>query len=285
LDGLLEDKGEGGRVLYALGLGLKSVELIERLHSAGVIHNDFHAGNIAFKRLDKLLSDYDSLVDELILIDFGSSEFIAINHQCKSKDVGVDTLLDARLLSPWQLAGKRAGRRDDVYRVLEMIYRIFHELIQGLDIRDFWFTFKGASKIEFLENMRKAKLENFFKLSFIDWSQISPDGAQLQSELVALMDSVLKLNEVDSEPRYSDIKARLSVLLRNRTGGHAPPPRPPPPFSKPKSPRSPKQISPEEPSDITPKDPPIVWIIVAVVLGVVGVVSIGLIYLKCIRKP
>jgi hypothetical protein len=110
--------------LSTLRIGEKMIELLETLHDAGFVHGDIHASNVAFRRLGD--ESTDNL--DLILLDFGMSRFFPSEY---GKDfhpfhpsVSVDHL-DPTLLSSWQFYDlSRTGRRDDIYRAVELVLSI-----------------------------------------------------------------------------------------------------------------------------------------------------------------
>ena len=99
---------------------IKTLTLLQRLHSLGLVHGDVHAGNIMFKSPKESIDAHDVVSDDLILIDFELAQFFP--NSIGSPDTGIfDRGLNPMCLSPWQLEGSRLGRRDDVYRTIEMM--------------------------------------------------------------------------------------------------------------------------------------------------------------------
>jgi hypothetical protein len=99
-----------------LQVGISTIRLLEKLHRRGFIHGDMHAGNVAVRTVGS------SDVSDMILIDFGYSVFYP-SEIGSSEKAEMRRSLNRGLLSPWHLANYRIGRRDDVYRALEMIAR------------------------------------------------------------------------------------------------------------------------------------------------------------------
>jgi serine/threonine protein kinase len=96
------------------------MELVQRLHERGVVHRDLHLDNVMFRAETESWTANDVVSGELVLIDFGLSVFFP-----DTADFGLDWYVDDGmspwLMSPWQLDKVRAGRRDDLFRVLEML--------------------------------------------------------------------------------------------------------------------------------------------------------------------
>jgi len=91
-----------------LGLVIKSIELLERLHAEGVVHGDIHMSNIAFAEIER---------ERLVLLDFQMA--LTFDQLVESNKVKLPhSLLALHLLSPWQLEGEQPGPRDDVFRLL-----------------------------------------------------------------------------------------------------------------------------------------------------------------------
>jgi hypothetical protein len=114
-------------LLLTIRIGIKAIELIETLHNAGIVHGDIHPGNVAFRYVGKEATKTPNLV----LLDFGLSRFFPSEY---GKDfhgfhpsISTDHL-DQTLLSPWQFYQlSRTGRRDDIYRAVELVLSIMTE--------------------------------------------------------------------------------------------------------------------------------------------------------------
>ena len=99
------------------------IKLLRRMHTAGFIHGDIHLGNIGFRGVMQGC-DFDN-PEDLLLIDFGMSEFFPQDLD-KEKLVGPGLFkrYNPALLSPFELAGFRRGRRDDIYRAFDVFMNI-----------------------------------------------------------------------------------------------------------------------------------------------------------------
>ncbi len=110
-----------GRMIAIVQAGLQTIHLIQQLHTAGFLHNDIHKGNVAFRDRSK---HTNTTLSPLVLIDFGYAEFFPFcigKPEAQFKIAPDDEHLNKILLSPWHIQGMRSGRRDDVYRVVEML--------------------------------------------------------------------------------------------------------------------------------------------------------------------
>ena len=94
-----------------------AIEILSRVHSQGIIHGDIHMGNFVMKSFDEPGS--------LRLIDFGRS-IAYVNAETgrhiHNTHVPLDTSYNRLLLSPFELEGSRRARRDDLYRLSELLY-------------------------------------------------------------------------------------------------------------------------------------------------------------------
>ena len=98
----------------AVRIGIEVIQLLQRLHAAGVVHGDLHAGNICRRR---------AAPNPLTLIDFGFASFVAAETDDFRPGAGNLTWVH-RSLTPWQLEGHRFVRRDDVYKAVYMVARL-----------------------------------------------------------------------------------------------------------------------------------------------------------------
>ena len=98
-------------------VGAKMIELIKALHATGFIHGDIFGRNLVYG------SDSD-IVRTLRLIDFGRSEpFIqeTTGEHIEEKKIDYGWAWKHRALSIWELQGWRKTRRDDMYRIAELL--------------------------------------------------------------------------------------------------------------------------------------------------------------------
>ena len=122
LDKILEEYPNGLQLSEALESGAEMIELIKRLHLAGFVHRDVHAGNFA-KSLDGT---------RWYLIDFGLS-----GHASEVNEEGIVSLWSDRFsvsplmvfhdhLSPWENWGYLSSYRDDYVRTLGLIGKMMY---------------------------------------------------------------------------------------------------------------------------------------------------------------
>ena len=105
------------QVIYSIAA--KSLELLKQVHRAGLVHGDMHSGNMAF--------DFEDGVDpseSLKILDFGrATSYINTHgeHIADGEVIPVPSWLLPWMLSPFELAGSRKTRRDDIYRLAEAL--------------------------------------------------------------------------------------------------------------------------------------------------------------------
>ena len=97
-------------------VGARIIELVKQLHSIGFVHGDIHHRNFVYE-------SNGSIPETLRMIDFGRVEpFITLQgeHVAESKgNYGLNW--NARLLSTSELEGWRKTRKDDMYRIAELL--------------------------------------------------------------------------------------------------------------------------------------------------------------------
>ena len=116
----------------AVSLIIRVIQMLETIHSLGIVHGDIHGGNILFRDI----ADVPEMEDtELVLIDF---EFAVFYPMEIGAPVNRSRLarLSRRLLSPWHLQGYRIGRRDDVFRVLELLADVLSQGVYYATLRE-----------------------------------------------------------------------------------------------------------------------------------------------------
>ena len=110
-------------------IGASALDIIRRIHSTGLIHGDIHKRNFIVK-------DASRPAKTLRIIDFGRVELFMIPHPTNYPSE--TTLIpdnpnpqlnndgwSPRLLSPWEMEGHRPNRRDDLFRIAEMLLFMF----------------------------------------------------------------------------------------------------------------------------------------------------------------
>ena len=103
-----------------IAIGRSAIRLIQAIHARGIIHGDIHAGNFVF-------SDPMDIPGTLKVIDFGRStpyrtedgQHIA-EEDMRTVDFA-DTHWNPLFQSIHELSGSPVSRRDDMYRLAEML--------------------------------------------------------------------------------------------------------------------------------------------------------------------
>lgn len=158
-----ENKGaEAGlkTILSDLKIAISALRLVQKVHEWGIMHNDIHAGNIAF--LDPSL-EFSHIYKnpssfEMVLIDFGMAKVFFDWKDSWSSSHGLNPVL----LSPWQLEASctRSGPRDDVIRIIDSIAQHLNPVLtKYLNVA---FRNIVANKYEGMADFRKV-LFNFKK--------------------------------------------------------------------------------------------------------------------------
>jgi serine/threonine protein kinase len=101
-------------------VGARMIELIRDVHSFGIVHGDVHPGNFVF-------DSTKDLAETVKIIDFGRAiPFINPESKLhvKQNDILVSDIgtLNPHLLSPFEIEGSKLSRRDDMYRLAEVLY-------------------------------------------------------------------------------------------------------------------------------------------------------------------
>ena len=112
-----------------VSLVIPVVQMLEVIHDKGVLHGDIHRSNILFKSPIWDPSKIDPNDTSLVFVDFEYAVFFPseINTETRTEPGHRNPVL----LSHWQLANWRMGRRDDIYRALEI-------LADSLNLRIYW---------------------------------------------------------------------------------------------------------------------------------------------------
>ena len=181
-----------------LNAGALLVRTIGHLHNvAGIIHGDIHAGNICFLK-----------TGQVVLIDFGKAGFVEEEEHAASRP---DLKYVHPAQSPWQMAGFRSARRDDIFKALFTLADSVH---QG---KLFEHAIALYSKKNF-EELKKFKAEDFFFITatrdpIADAAKDAPlsdeSTAHIREQLEQALALVRGLETVDTPIDYDGIRARL----------------------------------------------------------------------------
>lgn len=105
------------RVIF--NIAAKSLEMLKQVHRAGLVHGDMHSGNMAFDFVDGVDPS-----TSLKILDFGRAVSYMDSrgeHVSDAEVIPVPDWLLPWMLSPFELAGSRKTRRDDIYRLAEAL--------------------------------------------------------------------------------------------------------------------------------------------------------------------
>lgn len=101
---------------------VRGLELLRNLHDQGFVHGDLHGGNIIY-------SDEGSISETLRLIDFERAEVFVTPGGLHVEETRKEYCngFSAEALSPFELDGWLKTRRDDIFRLAEMLIEPFVE--------------------------------------------------------------------------------------------------------------------------------------------------------------
>jgi len=180
-------------------IGASALDIIRRIHSTGLIHGDIHRRNF-------IVQDSSEPAKTLRIIDFGRVELFMVPHATNYPPETVlipdhsNTKLthdgwSPRLLSPWEIGGHRPTRRDDVFRIAEMLIFMFGD-------QNFHTQYDTAEK----EYKRGRKTDNSatkFLTTVIDLKQNRPFNPSLPPKIKEFYQYTLGLGYMD-EPNYQE---------------------------------------------------------------------------------
>ena len=189
-------------LVQAMKFGRQLIGLLVKLHSIGISHGDIHPGNVVFSEM----TGRDLGEDPIALIDFGMAKYYVeeMGEYRKKNEIGNRALV---LLSPWELNKRRATRRDDVYRAIELVAF----LLRGKEFSDALETIQEDEvSIKYLkQNGRLFDPElivgkNSKKLSDPYSSLKDSQRKEISNMLQAMLSRVLSLQYTE-EPDYAGI--------------------------------------------------------------------------------
>ena len=94
-----------------LDYATQALILLERIHNKGFFYGDLHTENIMLKG------------STVYLVDFGRTDTY-IHNITSNEEVILKRAKKFQFLSPWELSNNRLSRRDDIFRLAEMIVRL-----------------------------------------------------------------------------------------------------------------------------------------------------------------
>ena len=166
----------------AAAIGVQVIEFVAGMHRVGIMHGNIHDRNVCYTNAES---------SKVTLINFGHSQWTEMETDKAQFSGFMDTKFH---MTPWQVAGSRPARRDDVYRTLELVAA----LIVGPDL------YKTAS-VQFL-----ADSESSFK-SFKKWK--SDPEAMLKSSDRDPVDALAFLTMEQKELVRSEFAEAMKTVL------------------------------------------------------------------------
>lgn len=137
-------------------VAVKMIRIMKALHSLGIVHGDVHGRNFVVGA-NKALAEAD-----LYLVDFGLASVFADNHQhVEPYYHKFHQDRNRKLISPFELEHFPMTRRDDMYRVVETLYRIFsgQMVIERCEMRK-----RFSSDVQLADQKRHWAVEGFPQL-------------------------------------------------------------------------------------------------------------------------
>ena len=184
----------------AVIIGVEMVELLEKLHGAGIVHGDIHGGNVCYSR---------AAVPRLVLIDFGLGKFT----ESETNAVRIPRLSYLHpALTPWQLEGSSRARRDDVYKALHLVA----ELIVGPSLENTAERLAKRDPKGYLAWKRDAgSMLNGTDPDRVDALAHLPlqQRAQVRAEFAAALEDVLQLESVETPIDYTKIISHFRTIV------------------------------------------------------------------------
>ena len=225
---LLRRSSMGGDPLFlrgVLALGWKSVEVLQKLHKKGIIHGDIHAGNIMFKTPKDSIEDYDLLADdeEVVLVDFGYARYF-VDELKSDPTCPIIPGLNPILLSVWNLYHERTGRRDDIYRVFDMLSMILSDWSREAALESVVAAYIHANPAEAKDLPRRVIRQCKKDFPFFQPSPLLVTGcchkmglgermrAWVQTHLETVFMNVKRIPHPDASPDYDWIIANLKRI-------------------------------------------------------------------------
>ena len=224
-----------------LYIGLKTISMLDGLHGLGILHGDIHGGNILFKHPKSSPALYDASIDDLMLVDLGMATLLSVGFNTATS-APLESHLNPMNLSPWHLAGERLGRRDDVYRAIEMMAVMlsggkldaaFNKVLETQ-----WMSASHGGKQVLsdaalaaltVHSMRLAKSYNLFthdpELGYECLGGMGLEDShriEFESGLQSVMNLVKSLTGPDDEPPYADMIRILQGLIDKLDGLYPP---------------------------------------------------------------
>jgi serine/threonine protein kinase len=188
------------RVHVVIDYAIETILRLRELHDAGFIHGGINAETVA-------LRDSDS---RIVLVDFAHARFYPSEIGGVDKvahAIGQLDLISKLNESYWSMMGLRIGRRDDLYRVIEMIAYLLtptkHEFFDALlSLRS---SKKSMAEVKSTASFFSMKYphKSLCELNASKDKMPQCDNAML--ELKKVLAIVRRISSVDTEPNYRSI--------------------------------------------------------------------------------
>jgi serine/threonine protein kinase len=114
-------------------IGMQAVDILERMHSIGLVHGDIHTENIMFKlEGSSAFADMGGqlLSSQIVFGDYGKSfSYIdpATGSHVAEREIEFSKERNMLYLSPFELAFGSPSRREDIFRLMESLCRLIDE--------------------------------------------------------------------------------------------------------------------------------------------------------------
>ena len=115
-------------------IGIQSVNILEKLHSIGLIHGDVHIENIMFKieNAENIFTLRDGLYysNQIVFGDYGKSGYYrdpSTGAHLDDESIEFSNERNMLYLSPYELAFGSASRREDIFRLMETLCRLLDD--------------------------------------------------------------------------------------------------------------------------------------------------------------
>jgi serine/threonine protein kinase len=212
------------KLRVGITLGLRSIELIERLHSMGFLHNDIHNHNLLMRETRVRQNNPTDLTfltppSPIVLIDFElASYFPSEIGSAGSRPSGLPkSHLSLYLLSPWQLEGKRTGRRDDLYRLMELLVDLIGRarfMVTGEreELIPIYLRWKRETNF-FVDKVLIQKSGDNSSVCDVHRLSSEPSCTAAMIAVQKALDYIRSLNHPDDTPDYTIIKSHLSEAI------------------------------------------------------------------------
>jgi serine/threonine protein kinase len=164
-------------------IGIRIIDLVELIHKRGIVHGDIHLGNFV----------YSGSIESLQVIDFGRSKpYIQLDgsHISDGTEDSSDQEWNPVLLSPFELSGSNISRRDDIFRIAELLVNMIDGVIALVNIDSF-----GGIALPSISEMIKRKRNRKFSSS-------------VPKQVVEVYRMSLDM-KFDEAPRYDQLRSIL----------------------------------------------------------------------------